>query len=1022
MDHNSSMEVDTLAVAADAGDAASASSASSASGYESDDETALPNVPLGKQLSPEELAALKQRIETNQYDYDAHKGYIEGLRAASEIHELRKAREAMATVFPMPEDLSIEWAYDEARLALSPEDKLAVIELYSRLVQHYLSIKLWISFVEFITTEYLENNVDEEDAWLDLDFVRGICDQAVSATELHFSEGIKVWRVCAHFETALLEVQGAEVLFIRRDILYSQAKCCTPLSSSDEQLQRMRKMYHSRLGLAHAQLQETFTDYSGFESKFDNVHYEENLKSVSGTVSKTQRLVDAREPFEQKLMETEHSLPAYLDYIFWEKHPRRGDVNRLKAVYERAIFHHCLDASLWDMFLIDMTNMIPETSREPVLLPLGHRATRNCSWSADVWCHYLRALELLGRKSEIKDIFEQAFRLIAATSNMEEVIKVALIYGECVARHVLEDPSEESKERLVQQVLEHVDYIDKSFPSGDSYLRLPHSLLRIAAHSLSDPSLTRKLFATFTEKYPSASSLYLEWANYEKAQSFAAPAVREVYKAASLKRALDYPESIFEAWLLWESQIGVSGWYEARGLVDRQMKYVRERREKENLEAQQQMEFNAQLSQETSTYGKRPRSDDAENMTDGKKNKFIDKANVLDFHEIDNKSAGNMIYVTNLSLRVDETELRRVFEPCGQIVDLILEPNKETGQLEAYIEFLNANAIRSALSQHLLSLHSMPIHVKRCKPIHGMWHFSDTEEKNKIFVSNLPGSIQKGELRLLFNKFGGMREIRVVVKRSADDGGEGYAFAYVEFHDETSAANALSLNGTALGSKKISVALSNPALTKPAAIDPHEVYLTNIPYTFLSEDVESLFATCGKIKRVTILQNADGSSKGSGFVEFDSKDSRDKALARNGEMVEGRVMGVLVPDPSKGKSAGGRKAARGGRGGGHTGRGGRGGGKAGLGYQGRKGGEGKRDADDLEKRGATTGNAPVRHTPATTLVPRTVRKQALGFKVPARPVKQSPAMETDALERDADSLKKGGKTQDDFRKMLMGSK
>ncbi|KAI8998406.1 hypothetical protein BC832DRAFT_565700 [Gaertneriomyces semiglobifer] len=999
MDHSNSMEVDTLAIAAATGDAASASSASSASGYESDDETAMPDVPLGKQLSPEELAALKKRIEANQYDYDAHKSYIEGLRAASEIHELRKAREAMATVFPMPEDLSIEWAYDEARLALSPEEKLAVMELYSRLVQHYLSIKLWISFVEFITTEYLENNVDEEDAWLDLDLVRGICDQAVNATELHFSEGIKVWRVCANFETTLLEK--------------------TP---SDEQLQRVRKMYHSRLGLAHAQLQESFTDYSGFESKFDNNHYEENLKSVSGTVSKTQRLVDAREPFEQKLMETEHSLPAYLDYIFWEKHPRRGDVNRLKVVYERAVVHHCLDASLWDMFLIDMANMVPENNREPVLLPLGHRATQNCSWSADVWCHYLRILELLGRKSEIKDIFDQAFRLIAAMSNMEEVIKMALTYGECVARQVLEDPNEESKQRLVQQVLEHVDYIDNTFPSGDSYLRLPHSLLRIAAHSLSDPSLTRKLFATFTEKYPSASSLYLEWANYEKAQSFTAPAVREVYKAASLKRALDYPESIFEAWLLWESQVGVSGWYEARGLVDRQMKYVRERREKENLEAQQQMELNTQLSQETSTNGKRSRSDDAENMTDGKKNKFIDKANVLDFHEIDNKSAGNMIYVTNLSLRVDEMELRRVFEPCGQIVDLILEPNKETGQLEAYIEFLNANAVRSALSQHLLSLHSMPIHVKRCKPIHGMWHFSDTEEKNKIFVSNLPGSIQKGELRLLFNKFGGMREIRVVVKRGADEGGEGYAFAYIEFHDETSAANAISLNGSTLGSKTISVALSNPALTKPASIDPHEVYLTNIPYTFLSEDVESLFASCGKIKRVTILQNADGSSKGSGFVEFDSKDARDKALARNGEMVEGRVMGVLVPDPSKGKGAGARKAARGGRGGGHTGRGGRGGGKAGLGYQGRKGGEGKRDADDLERRSTSTGSAPVRHTSTTTLVPRTVRKQALGFKVPARPVKQSSAMETDAHEHDANGQHQGGKTQDDFRKMLMGSK
>lgn len=49
-----------------------------------------------------------------------------------------------------------------------------------------------------------------------------------------------------------------------------------------------------------------------------------------------------------------------------------------------------------------------------------------------------------------------------------------------------------------------------------------------------------------------------------------------------------------------------------------------------------------------------------------------------------------MLYITNLSPRVDEKRLRDLFSEDGEIIDLILQPNESTGELEAYLEFATA--------------------------------------------------------------------------------------------------------------------------------------------------------------------------------------------------------------------------------------------------------------------------------------------------------------------------------------------
>lgn len=80
-------------------------------------------------------------------------------------------------------------------------------------------------------------------------------------------------------------------------------------------------------------------------------------------------------------------------------------------------------------------------------------------------------------------------------------------------------------------------------------------------------------------------------------------------------------------------------------------------------------------------------------------------------------------------------------------------------------------------------------------------------EKNKLFVRGLPFTTTIEDLRELFGKHGALKDVRIVTFRN----GHSKGLAYVDFEDEVSAAQAiLKLDGTSIGDKQISVAISNP--------------------------------------------------------------------------------------------------------------------------------------------------------------------------------------------------------------------
>jgi RNA recognition motif-containing protein len=101
-----------------------------------------------------------------------------------------------------------------------------------------------------------------------------------------------------------------------------------------------------------------------------------------------------------------------------------------------------------------------------------------------------------------------------------------------------------------------------------------------------------------------------------------------------------------------------------------------------------------------------------------------------------------------------------------------------------------------------------------------------------------------------------------------------------------------------------------------------KLYVGNLGYLVTDSDLEQMFAAHGTVQSAQVVMDRDtGRSKGFGFVEMDSDQEAQAAIAAlNGKEVGGRTLTVNEARPREG--GGGRGGSGGGRGGYGGGRGG----------------------------------------------------------------------------------------------------
>lgn len=182
------------------------------------------------------------------------------------------------------------------------------------------------------------------------------------------------------------------------------------------------------------------------------------------------------------------------------------------------------------------------------------------------------------------------------------------------------------------------------------------------------------------------------------------------------------------------------------------------------------------------------------------------------------------VFISNLDFHLSDPEsrLRDIFTPIGSISEIRLVKHI-SGRFKgyAYVEFSNEEVVPEALKLDHHRIDGRPMYVSRCQerndrgknssePPPG-FKFGLGLEKKKLFVRNIPIEITEEQLREIFQPYGSLKEVRLATFKN----GKSKGWAFVEFDDESSASKALvKTDGTVVGGKEISVAISNPPARK----------------------------------------------------------------------------------------------------------------------------------------------------------------------------------------------------------------
>ena len=168
----------------------------------------------------------------------------------------------------------------------------------------------------------------------------------------------------------------------------------------------------------------------------------------------------------------------------------------------------------------------------------------------------------------------------------------------------------------------------------------------------------------------------------------------------------------------------------------------------------------------------------------------------------------------------------------------------KAGALSSYLEFLES--VNNALFKEAVrncsvvshKINGANVQVTRCKSEWNTWNFSQSKQDHTIYVSNLPSTIDKPQLRLKFDGFGSIKDIRLTIR-------DKIAFAYVEYESATSANNSLVINGESFGheGKICQVAISDVRKKKIVVIDTKRLIVTNLPFRCTKQDLETMFGS-----------------------------------------------------------------------------------------------------------------------------------------------------------------------------------
>ncbi|KAK7506101.1 hypothetical protein BaRGS_00002823 [Batillaria attramentaria] len=780
---------------------------------------------------------LEKEISKNPYLYDSHVALIKKLRDLGDLQRLRAAREAMRALFPLTEELWLEWLRDETPLVSEQEERNKVEKLFELAVKDYLSVPVWLEYVQFVI-----GGMGSEGG---IQHIRDVFENALTAVGLHVTQGANVWEAYREFENALLAG------------LMPQPGAVTTKEQEEAfnaQHQKIASLFKRQLAVPLMDMEESFAEYK--EWLGGSVDPE-----VEKAYNKALAVMDKIKPFEEQLLASEAPhLEAYQKYIEFEI--AEGDPARIQCLFERAIQENCLVPDLW----LQYTKYLDEKLKiGSISLATYERAFRNCPWSAQLWRNYILTLERTTQPFDVvKGTMDRA--LVSGVTEASDFLLLWTVYCDYLRRRINWNGEHENELETFRLTVERAaDHLFENFGlDGDPEASLRQYWASIEARYCKNLERARELWnAVMQEGYGNQAAMWLNYYRLERTFGDAKHCRRILQRA--LNSVTDWLECITQAYIDFEREEGTLEDYEqAYAKCEAQLARVNERKakaaEKEAVVKEQKKLQRAVTKAQKKQVVKTEGSESQTHKTEvGKWSESVTGARTVDSsrkrkapetahkgqaeqgfkvpslpHRTDepaakkvkeepvehgesvqhNPSKDNVtVFVSNLDYEVGEERIREAFHKCGDITNVRLVKNfKGKSKGFCYVEFADPNSVLAALKLDRQPLDGRPMFVSRCEDRSAgnkttPFKYSTDLEKKKLFVSRLPYSCTVDTLTTIFKEHGPLKDVRLVTYRSGAPKG----LAYVEYETAEAAAQAvLKLDGLKIGDHTMSVAISNP--------------------------------------------------------------------------------------------------------------------------------------------------------------------------------------------------------------------
>eukprot|EP00746_Dinoflagellata_sp_MGD_P141248 gnl/MRDRNA2_/MRDRNA2_74386_c0_seq1.p1 gnl/MRDRNA2_/MRDRNA2_74386_c0~~gnl/MRDRNA2_/MRDRNA2_74386_c0_seq1.p1 ORF type:complete len:575 (+),score=166.53 gnl/MRDRNA2_/MRDRNA2_74386_c0_seq1:60-1784(+) len=276
------------------------------------------------------------------------------------------------------------------------------------------------------------------------------------------------------------------------------------------------------------------------------------------------------------------------------------------------------------------------------------------------------------------------------------------------------------------------------------------------------------------------------------------------------------------------------------------------------------------------------------------------------------------VVVAGIPERVDEKILRRDFGDCGEVLNVRLLKDRETGRSRgiAFISFTNQAAMDAALEYNGDDYggRSLVVQVADKSSAKGTRKGSGKgkvtsqssgvkpEGCTSVVLKNLAYKVTKADLTQVFESCGeGAKNVNMLKDPKT---GMFKGIAFIDFDSETAVDAAMKFNGTELHGRRFTMDYAEPREKKDAPGEKPagctSVIVKGLEFSVTEAALRKVFKSCGDGPtnvRFAIDQKT-GISRGLAWVDFDSEASVDEAIKLHGSELNGRRFKVDFAAPA----------------------------------------------------------------------------------------------------------------------------